>query len=75
MSQAFVREEDDQWLGDISPTVNALINFLTRENNNIRVYEKKISTDDKGSTVHVMSNGLTYGKDVAGKWQIVSDLK
>lgn len=75
MSQAFVRESDDQSLGEISPTMNALINFLTRENNNIRVYEKKTGTDEKGHTIHLMSNGLTYGKEDAGKWQIVSDLK
>ena len=41
MSQAFVRESDDQWLDDVPPTLNALVNFLTRENNGIRVYEKK----------------------------------
>jgi len=38
MSQAFVREGDDQWLSDIDPTRSALINFLTRENNGIQVY-------------------------------------
>jgi hypothetical protein len=31
MSSAFVKESDDQWLQDIAPTMNALINFLTRE--------------------------------------------
>lgn len=41
MSQAFVRESDDQWLDEVSPTVKALIMFLTRENNGIRVYEQK----------------------------------
>ncbi|PZR36591.1 MAG: hypothetical protein DI538_13730 [Azospira oryzae] len=75
MSQAFVREGDDQWLGDIDPTMNALVNFLTRENNGIRVYEKKNGTDDNGRTVYTMSNGLTYGKSDQGKWEIVADLK
>ncbi len=75
MSQAFVREGEDQWLGDIDPTMNALINFLTRENNGVRVYEKKNGTDDKGRSVHAMSNGLTYGKDEHSKWQVVPDLK
>jgi len=41
MSQAFVKEEDDQWLHEIPGTINALVNYLTRENNGIRVYEKK----------------------------------
>lgn len=42
MSQAFVREGDDQNLEDIGPSINSLIVFLTRENNGVRVYEKKI---------------------------------
>ena len=72
MSQAFVKEGDDQWLGDIDPTTKALINYLTRENNGIRVYEKKQYVDEKtGKEVYVMSNGLSYAKDVDGRWAIV----
>ncbi len=41
MSQAFVKESDEQWLHDVAPTLNALIVYLTRENNGIRVYEQK----------------------------------
>lgn len=70
MSQAFVRESDDQWLNEISPTLNALINFLTRENNGVRVYEQK-SYVDNGHEIHVMSNGLSYTKDKQGRWQVV----
>ncbi|MBA2500155.1 MAG: hypothetical protein H0V30_10545 [Chitinophagaceae bacterium] len=71
MSQAFVRESDEQWLHDVTPTLNALIVFLTRENNGIRVYEKKQYTDSKtGKTVYEMSNGLTYGKDEEGRWMV-----
>lgn len=71
MSQAFVRESDDQWLSDIAPTMNALAHFLTRENNGIRVQEIKNFTDEKGLTIYVMSNGLSYSKD-SGHWQLVS---
>lgn len=71
MSQAFVREGDDQWLSDVAPTLNALIVFLTRENGGIRVYEQKNFTNDKGQDVHVMSNGLSYAKDSKGVWQVV----
>ncbi len=71
MSQAFVREGDDQWLSDVSPTLNALIVFLTRENGGIRVYEQKNYTNDKGQEIHVMSNGLSYAKDSKGIWQVV----
>ncbi len=69
MSQAFVKEEDDQWLHEIPGTITALINYLTKENNDIRVYEKK--TFIKNDTeVYEMSNGLQYSKDANGKWQI-----
>lgn len=69
MSQAFVRESDDQWLNEVSPTLGALINFLTRENNGVRVYEVKTITKD-GREIFVMSNGLSYAKD-KGHWEVV----
>ena len=69
MSQAFVKEEDDQWLHEIPGTLNALINYLTRENNGIRVYEKRKFVKN-GLELYEMSNGLSYSKDANGKWQI-----
>ena len=71
MSSAFVRESEEQWLHDISPTLNALIVYLTRENNGIRVYEKEVRVDPETSkTIHLMSNGLEYTtRD--DKWVIV----
>jgi hypothetical protein len=72
MSQAFVREGDDQWLSDIGPSVQALIHFLTRENGGIRVYEQKNFTDNDGRQIHVMSNGLSYAKDEKGKWEVIN---
>jgi len=71
MSQAFVRENEGQWLNDVAPTLNALIVYLTRENNGIRVYEKKNYVDAKGRQIHEMSNGLLYAKDNDGKWEIL----
>ena len=72
MSQAFVREEDAQWLHDIGSGLNALVIYLSRENNGIRVYEKKTYHDPKlGKQVHEMSNGLNYALDEEGKWQII----
>ena len=72
MSQAFVRESDEQWLHDVAPTINALIVYLTRENNGIRVYEQKNHIDSKTNReVHTMSNGLSYAKDDNGKWCVV----
>ena len=69
MSQAFVKEEDDQWLHEIPGTINALINYLTRENNGVRVYEKN-KLIKNGVEIYVMSNGLSYSKGTDGKWQI-----
>ena len=69
MSRAFVKEEDDQWLHEIPGTITALINYLTRENNGIRVYEKRMVVKND-IEVYEMSNGLSYSKDKKGKWQI-----
>jgi len=70
MSQAFVRENDEQWLHEVAPTMQALIVYLSRENNGIRVYEKKLHIYADGREVHEMSNGLHYSKDADGRWEI-----
>ena len=71
MSQAFVKEDDAQWLHDIAPTMNALVNYLTRENNGVRVYEKKTYLHPKlNKEAHEMSNGWSYYIDDSGKWAI-----
>jgi hypothetical protein len=70
MSSAFVKEEDAQWLHEIPGTLNALVSFLTRENNNIRVYVKTTTTLQNGREEHLMSNGLKYSKDDEGKWMV-----
>ncbi|MBV9961270.1 MAG: hypothetical protein JO072_03415 [Parafilimonas sp.] len=72
MSSAFVKESEEQWLHDVAPTLNALVVYLTRENNGVRVYERSTYFDDKlGKDVHVMSNGGKYTKDEEGKWRIL----
>ena len=69
MSQAFVRENDEQWLHDVQPTMNALLVYLTRENNGIRVYEQQASVHPKtGREIYHMSNGMSYTKDDEGRW-------
>ena len=74
MSHAFVRESDDQWLDEVAPTVPALIHFLTRENNGIRVYEKGRHSHN-GREIYDMSNGLSYARDANGRWQVVESEK
>ncbi len=72
MSQAFVKESEEQWLHDITPTITALINYLTRENNSVRVYTIKEYIDaNTGKTIYHMSNGLTYSTDLNSRWFVV----
>ena len=71
MSQAFVKENDEQRLHEVSPALPALIHYLTRENNGVRVYEKRQFVDAKtNKEVFEMSNGLMYTKDTQGRWEI-----
>ena len=71
MSQAFIRDEDGQVLSDITPTLGALIQFLTRDNNGVRVYERRNYHDEKGRVIHEMSDGLSYTKDGGGRWTVL----
>ena len=72
MSSAFIKENEEQWLHDVSPTLNALVVYLTKENNGVHVYERSSYIDHKlNKTVHVMSNGGSYTKDDEGKWSIL----
>ncbi len=72
MSQAFVKENEEQWLHEVPPALSALKIYLTRENNGVRVYEQKNFFDTKnGKEIHVMSNGLSYAKDDESKWYVV----
>jgi hypothetical protein len=72
MSQAFVKESEEQWLHEVPPSITALIFYLTRENNGVRVYEKKMVRDSGlGKDIYIMSNGLSYSKDSDGKWFVI----
>ncbi len=72
MSRGFVREYEDQWLHEIPPTMAALIQYLTRENNGIPVYERRTYTDpDTEREVHEMSNSLSYAIDEENRWYMV----
>ncbi len=71
MSRAFVTEGDGPSLEDIPGSVQALIAFLTRENNGIRIQEKKQYTDPQGRQVYEMSNGASYIRDENGRWKVL----
>jgi hypothetical protein len=72
MSQAFVRERDEEWLHDVAPTLQALVMYLTRENNGILIYEKKsYFSETYKAEVHEMSDGLSYALNNEGKWFVI----
>jgi hypothetical protein len=71
MSQAFVKDEEGQWLNEIGPSLTALIVFLTRENNDIPVRLRDRTPLIDGREGYVMSNGLRYAKNREGKWEVV----
>jgi len=72
MSQAFVKESDEQWLHEIPPTMAALLLYLRRENNGVRIYEmKSYPHPETGKTAHEMSNGLCYRLDAENKWSVL----
>lgn len=73
MSRAFMKESDDLWLSDVAPTLSALLNYLTRENNDIRVVEEKRSVDANSREILHMSNGLAYRKDDDGRWAVAPE--
>jgi hypothetical protein len=61
MSSAFVKEGDDMWLHEIAPTMQALVNYLTRENGGLPVTEKEhYFSKDLNTEVYRMSDGFSY---------------
>lgn len=71
MSQAFVREQENEWLGDVSPDVNALVRFLSRENGSRVTEIRKYFNDKERREVYEMSNGFTYALDFDQRWYVV----
>ena len=67
-----MKESDEQWLHEIQPTLQALIVYLSRENNNIRVNLESSFIDEKDEREKFkMSNGLIYSRDKENKWEVV----
>ncbi|HWZ14767.1 MAG TPA: hypothetical protein VNW95_05970 [Mucilaginibacter sp.] len=74
MSSAFVRENEEQRLNEVAPSLDALKMYLRRENGGVRVYETKSWYSQKhGRDVYEMSDGLTYAKDDDSRWFIILD--
>lgn len=71
MSQAFVRENDDNGLlHHISPNIPALINYLRSENRGKTVYVANKESKD-GIELIAMSTGYTYFVNKNQEWEIV----
>ena len=61
MSSAFVKEGDDMWLHEIAPTMDALINYLSRENGGLPIIEKENYFDkEQLAQIYKMSDGFLY---------------
>jgi hypothetical protein len=72
MSQVLLKEIEERWLHEIGAGINSLIDFLTRTNNGIKVYEQNEFPHPRtGRQIYAMSNGLTYSHDKEGKWYVV----
>ena len=72
MSHSPTKEKKETSLQQVSPSITALMIYLTQGNNGIRVYEKrKIRNAENNRDVHVMSNGSSYSMDELGKWYVI----
>ena len=70
MSQAFVKEQDDNGLlHQIKPTLPALINYINAENIYIPVFVKRINKVE-GTDVIDMSNGFSYFINNDHNWEM-----
>ena len=68
-----LQKEEKKWLTEKIPGVEELIIYLTKFNDSIMVYVKKIYADAKdGIKIYEMSNGLSYKKSEDEQWIIIS---
>jgi hypothetical protein len=66
--------QEVKWLPATLSNIHELVFYLTRLNDNVMVYVKKVDVDIKNnSKVYEMSNGLRYATRGRGKWFIVRD--
>jgi len=72
MRQASVKDNEEKWLREVLPSIHELLFYLTRLNDSIMVYVKKIYKSPKdGKNIYEMSNGSSYTQDNEGKWWIL----
>ena len=72
MRQASVKENEEKWLREVLPSIHELLFYLTKLNDSIMVYVKKIYKDPQdGANIYEMSNGISYTQDGEGRWRIL----
>ncbi|HSN62513.1 MAG TPA: hypothetical protein VLR49_16365 [Ferruginibacter sp.] len=70
MSQAFVRENDENGLlHEIKPTIPALVNYIKAENTYTPVFVRQINKV-KGISVVMMSTGISYFINEDDNWEM-----
>ena len=72
MSQVSVKDKEEKWLPDVLPSIHELLFYLTKLNDSIMVYVKKIYKErEDGHNIYEMSNGSCYTTDDDGKWHVL----
>jgi len=73
MSRAFVKEGESDQLKDVAPNEASLLFFLKRENG-APVHTLKIRFSEKFQReVYDTTDGLSYGLNDDGQWQVFLD--
>ena len=67
-----VKERQGKKIPEKLLRIEELMIYLTKRNDSIMVYVKKIYLDpESGIKIYEMSNGISYTKDKNGEWYII----
>ncbi|MES2620861.1 MAG: hypothetical protein V4615_08410 [Bacteroidota bacterium] len=73
MSKAFEKEDEPRWLNEIPGSMRALLVFLTNEYDRPVFVKRSYYNEARDTEFHVMSDGLTYFVDGAGRWDTLKE--
>ncbi len=73
MSKAFEKEDEPRWLNEIPGSMRALLVFLTNEYDRPVFVKRSHYNEARDTEFHVMSDGLTYFVDGAGRWDTLKE--
>lgn len=64
-------EDERKWLIDKKLCIEELLAYLTKINDGVMVYVKKITINTTNCKIFEMSNGISYLKNINGFWEIL----